>query len=164
MDASLEREPDVAQRNVRRWFDSNGLRTSFDSGVGSCWESDDDGGSGGESLVVIEGREEWKDGREIRRVTKKVSGRRYAEDFSLIGGPLFSCWSVDGKVLMRVAIRVWAKVVPRFWGYRSDGGESKGWRWRASGKFFILCNSERSCLVVNGGVRSGGPTDRSSRE
>ena len=69
-DSLREREPDVTQRDVRGWFDSNGLRTSFDNGAGSCWESNDDGGSGGESLVVVEGREEWKDRREIRRVTK----------------------------------------------------------------------------------------------
>src|SRR6266404_1649298 len=154
-DSSHEREPDVTQRDVWGWFNSNGLRTSFDNRAGSCWESDDDGGSRGESLVVVEGREERKDGREIWRVTKKVSSRRYAEDFSLIGGPLFSCWSVDCKVLMRVAIRVWAKVVPRFWGCRSNGGELKGWRWRASGKFFVLQDSECSCLVVDGGVGSG---------
>jgi len=65
---------------------------------------------------------------------------------------------------MRVAICVWTKVVPRFWGCRSNGGESKGWRWRMSGKFFVLCDSERSCLVVDGGVRSGGPMDRRGRE
>jgi len=68
----------------------------------------------------------------------------------LIGGPLFSRWSVDCNVLMRVAICVWTKVVPRFWGCRSDGGESKGWRWRAGGKFFVLRDSECSCLIVDG--------------
>jgi len=69
-DASLERELDVAQRDVRGWFNSNGLHASFDDGAGSCWESNDDGGSGGESLVVVEGCEERKDGREVRRVAK----------------------------------------------------------------------------------------------
>ena len=69
-DSSCEREPDVTQRDVRGWFNSNGLRTSFDDRMDSCWESDDDGGSGGESLVVVEGREEREDGREVRRVTK----------------------------------------------------------------------------------------------
>ncbi len=53
--ALLEGEPDVAQRDVQGWFDSNGLRTSFDNGAGSCWESDNDGGSGGEGLVVVDG-------------------------------------------------------------------------------------------------------------
>ena len=53
-DASSKRESYVAQRDVRRWCDSNGLRTSFDNGAGSCWESDDDGGSGGEGLMVVD--------------------------------------------------------------------------------------------------------------
>ncbi len=95
-DASSKRESDVAQRDVRGWFDSNGLRTSFDNGAGSCWESDNDGGSGGEDLVVVDGCKEWKDGRKVRWVTKEESGRRYTEDFTLIGGPLFSSRSVDG--------------------------------------------------------------------
>ncbi len=69
-DASLEREPDVAQRDVQGWFNLNGLRASFDDGAGSCWESNDDGGSRGESLVVIEGCEKGEEGREVRRVMK----------------------------------------------------------------------------------------------
>ena len=69
-DASSKGESNVAQRDVWGWFDSNGLRTSFDNGAGSCWESDDDGGCGREGLVVVKGREEREDGREVRRVTK----------------------------------------------------------------------------------------------
>src|SRR6266404_80731 len=94
-DSSRKREPDITQRNVLGWFDSNGLRTSFNDGAGSCWESDDDSGSGGEDLVVVDGCKEWKDGREVWWVMKEESGRRYTEDFALIGGPLFSSWSVD---------------------------------------------------------------------
>ncbi len=73
----------------------NSLRTSFDDRAGSCWESDNDGGSGGESLMMVDGREEWEDGRKVRWVTKKKSGQRYTEDFALIGGPLLSSWGVD---------------------------------------------------------------------
>ena len=68
--SSREREPDVTQRDVRGWFDSNSLRTSFDNRAGSCWKSDDDRRSGVEGLVVVESREEGEDGREVRRVTK----------------------------------------------------------------------------------------------
>ncbi len=94
-DASLEGEPDVAQRDVRGWFDSNGLRASFDDRVGSCWESDDDGGSRGEGLVVVDGGKEREDRREVRRVAKQESSQWDTKDFSLVWGPLFSSWSVD---------------------------------------------------------------------
>ncbi len=94
-DASLERELDVAQRDVRGWFNLNGLRASFDDRAGSCWESDDDGGSGGEGLVVVDGGKEREDRREVRRVAKQESSRRDTKDFSLVWGPLFSSWSVD---------------------------------------------------------------------
>ena len=59
-DTSLEGEPDVAKRDVRRWFYLNCLSTHFDDGVSSYWESNDDGRSWGESLVVVEGRKEGK--------------------------------------------------------------------------------------------------------
>ncbi len=71
LDASLERELDVAQRDVWGWFNSNGLRASFDDRAGSCWESNDDGGSGGKGLVVVDGGKERKDRREVRRVASK---------------------------------------------------------------------------------------------
>jgi len=58
--ASFEGEPDVAKGNVRRWFYLNCLSTHFDDGVSSYWESNDDGRSWGESLVVVEGRKEGK--------------------------------------------------------------------------------------------------------
>jgi len=70
LDALLERELDVAQRDVQGWFDSHGLRTGFDNGAGSCWESDDDRGCGREGLVVVKGHEERENGREVGRVTK----------------------------------------------------------------------------------------------
>ena len=94
-DASLEREPDVAQRDVRGWFNSNGLRTSFDGRAGSCWESNDDGRSRGEGLVVVDGGKEGKYRREVWRVAKQESSRRDTKDFSLVWGPLFSGRSVD---------------------------------------------------------------------
>jgi len=65
---------------------------------------------------------------------------------------------------MRVAISVWTKVVPRFWGCRSDGWEAKRWRWGSSGECFVCLDSEHSCLVVDGRVQSGGLMDRSGRE
>ena len=142
----------------------NCLSTSFDNRMSSSWKSDDDGRSGGEGLVVVDARKEGKDRREIRWVVKQESSQRDAEYLSLVRGPLFSGWSVDGKVLMGVAVGIWAKVDPRFWEYRSDGGEAKRWRWGLSGEFFVLCDSVGSCLIVDGGVRSGGPMDRSSGE
>ncbi len=78
-------------------------------------------------MVVVDGREEWKDRGEIWWVTKQKSGRRDAEYFSLVGVPLFSCRGVDGEVLMRVIIGVWAVIIPRFWECRGDGRELKGW-------------------------------------
>jgi len=58
-DVSSKCESNIAQRDIQGWFNSDGLRTSFDDRAGSCWESDDDGGSRGEGLVVIDGRKEW---------------------------------------------------------------------------------------------------------
>jgi len=72
------------------------LCTSFDDGVSSCWESDDDGGSGGKGLMVVDGRKERKDRREIRRVMKQESSQRDAEYFSLVRGPLLSSQGMDG--------------------------------------------------------------------
>ncbi len=95
-DASLKRESNIAQRDVWGWFNLNGLRTSFDKGAGSCWESNDDGGSGEESLVVVDGGKERKDRREVRRMAKQESGQRDIKDFSLIWGPLLSSWGMDG--------------------------------------------------------------------
>jgi len=138
------------------------LRTSLDFGAGSCWESDDDGGSGGEDLVVVDGCEEWKDGRKVRWVTKEESGRRYTEDFTLIGGPLFSSRSVDSYVLVGVAVGVRTEVFPRFWDCGSDGGELEVWGEGADG--FVLEDSSFRCLVIDGRVRSGGPADRRGRE
>ncbi len=100
-DTSLKSESDVAQGNVQGRFNSNSLCTSFDDGASSCWKSNDDGGSRGEGLVVVDGREEWEDGREIR-------------------------W-VDSNVLMGVVVSVQTEVVPRFWEHRGDGRELKGW-------------------------------------
>ncbi len=54
-DASLESESNIPQRDFRQWFNLNGLRASFDDGVGSGWESDDDGGSGGKGLMMVDG-------------------------------------------------------------------------------------------------------------
>src|SRR6266404_6092893 len=113
-DASLERESNVAYRYVQGWFNLYGLCTSFDDRTSSCWKSDNDGRSGGEGLVVVDGREEWKDRGEIWWVTKQKSGRRDAEYFSLVGVPLFSCQGSDGEVLMRVIIGAWAVIIPRF--------------------------------------------------
>ncbi len=94
-DAPHEREPDVSQGDVSRWFDSNGLRTSFDGRAGSCWESDDDGRSGGKGLVVVDGGKERKDRREVRRVAKQESSQWDTKDFSLVWGPLLSSRGVD---------------------------------------------------------------------
>ncbi len=87
--------------------------------------------------MVVDGCEERKDRREIRRVTKQESSQRDAEYLSLVRGPLFSSWGMDSKVLMGVAVGVWAKVVPRFWECRGDGRELKGQR----GGGFVLGNS-----------------------
>ncbi len=76
--------------------------------------------------MVVDSCKEWKDRREIRWVTKQESSRRDAEYFSLIGVPLFSCQGVDGKVLMRVVIGVWAEIIPRIWERRGNGRELKG--------------------------------------
>jgi len=95
--------------------------------VSSCWESDNNGGSGGKGLMVVDGCKERKDGREIRRVMKQESSQRDAEYFSLIGVPLFSCQGVDSNVLMGVVICVQAEIVPRIWEHRDDSRELKGW-------------------------------------
>src|SRR6266404_9922607 len=94
-DSSRERKPDVTQRDVSRGFNSNGLRTSFDDRAGSCWESDNDRGSGGKGLVVVDGGKEREYRREVRRVAKQESSRRDTKDFSLVWGPLFSSRSLD---------------------------------------------------------------------
>src|SRR6266404_2603893 len=96
-DTSLKSKSDVAQGNVQGRFDLNSLHTSFDDGASSCWESNNNGGSRGEGLVVIDGHEEWEDGREIWWVAKQESSQRDAEYFSLIGVPLFSCQGVDNN-------------------------------------------------------------------
>ncbi len=106
----------------------NCLSTSFDNQMSSCWESNDNGRSGGEGLVMIDGRKEQEDGMEVRWVAKQESSRRDAKDFSLIGVPLFSSWGLDSKVLIGVAVGVWAMVVPRFWEHRGDGWELEGRR------------------------------------
>ncbi len=72
-DTSLEGEPDVAKRDVRRWFNLNCLSASFDNRTSSCWKSNDDGRSREEGLVVIDGCKERKDGWEIRWVAKQES-------------------------------------------------------------------------------------------
>jgi len=95
-DASLVSKSNIAQRDVWRWFDSNSLHASFDDGVGSCWESDNDGGSRGKSLLVVDSRKEREDGREVRRVAKQESGQWDTKDFSLVWGPLFSSQGMDG--------------------------------------------------------------------
>jgi len=95
-------------------------------------------------------------------VPKEKSGRRYAEDFALIGGPLLSSWGVDGYVLMGVAVGVRTEVFPRFWDCGSDGGKLEVRREGAD--CFVLEDSSFRCLVIDGGVWSGGPTDRRSRE
>ncbi len=95
-------------------------------------------------------------------MTKEKSGRRYAEDFALIGGPLLSSRGVDSYVLVRVAVGVRTEVFPRFWERRGDGGELE---IRGEGtNSFVLEDSSFCCLVIDGGVWSGGPTDRRGRE
>src|SRR6266404_1203712 len=124
-DASLERESNVAYRYVQGWFNLYGLCTSFDDRTCSCWKSDDDGRSGGEGLVVVDGCEEWEDRGEVRWVTKQESGQRDAEYFSLVRVPLFSCQGMDGNVLIGVVICVWAEIVPQVWEHRGDSRELK---------------------------------------
>jgi len=75
-------------------------------------------------------------------------------------GPLFSSQGMDSEVLVRVVVGIQAKVFPRIWEDRSDGREPKVWRGRADGESFILGNSSFSCLIVDGGVWSGGPMRR----
>src|SRR6266404_1306027 len=91
--------------------------------MSSCGKSNNDSRSRGEGLMVVDGHKEREDGREVRWVVKQESSQRDAEDFSLIGVPLFSSQGLDSKVLMGVAIGIWAKVVPRVWECRGDGRE-----------------------------------------
>ncbi len=93
---------------------------------------------------------------------KQESSRRDAEYLSLVQGPLFSGWSMDGKVLVGVAVGIRTKIFPRFWECRSDGGELEVWREGTDN--FVLSNSSFCCLVINRGVQSGSVRDRSSRE
>ncbi len=62
---------------------------------------------------------------------------------------------------MGVAVGVWTEVIPRFC-CRGDGGELKIRGESADG--FVLKDSLFRCFVIDGGVRSGGSTDRRSRK
>jgi len=63
---------------------------------------------------------------------------------------------------MGVAVGIWTEVFPRFWEHRGNSGELK-----VQGEHmdcFVLEDLSFCCLIINGGVWSGGPTDRRSRE
>ncbi len=64
--------------------------------------------------------------------------------------------------MVGVAVGIWTKVFPRFWECRGDGGELKV--QGESADSFILKDSSFCCLVIDGGVWSGGPRDRRGRE
>ena len=95
-------------------------------------------------------------------MAKQKSSRWDTKDFSLVWGPLFSSRGVDSYVLVGVAVGVRTEVFPRFWDRRGDSGELEVRGEGADG--FVLEDSTFRCLVIDGGVWSGGPTDRRGRE